>query len=137
MLWFKTFHILFVMAWMAGVFYLPRILVHHIDGKAAGEDTRRLVVMADKLFRFSTIMALIALATGVVLWLYYDIVGTWLYAKLAFVGLLIAYQFQTLRYINQMRRNELDGTSLFFRLFNEGALILVIPILIFVVVKPF
>ena len=137
MLWIKSFHIIFMVTWMAGIFYLPRILVHHVEGKTAGEDTRRLVIMADKLFRFSVVMALIALATGLVLWLYYGIAGNWLHAKLAFVGLLIAYQFQTLRYINQMRSDELDGTSLFFRIFNEGALILVIPILIFVVVKPF
>lgn len=136
MLWFKTFHILFVMAWMAGVFYLPRILVHHVDGKAAGEDTRRLVVMADKLFRFSAIMAVIALATGSVLWLYYGVTGSWLHAKLGFVVLLIGYQYQTLRYIDMMRRDKLDGSSVFFRIFNEGALVLVIPILIFVVVKP-
>ena len=47
MLWIKTFHILFVMAWMAGVFYLPRILVHYVEGKAADEDTRRLVTMGE------------------------------------------------------------------------------------------
>ena len=136
MLWFKTFHILFVMSWMAGIFYLPRILVHYVEGKAAGEDTRRLVIMADKLFRFSVVMAVIALTTGLVLWLYYGIAGQWLYAKLVFIALLIAYQYQTLRYIGQMRLDQLDGSSLFFRIFNEGALVLVIPILIFVVVKP-
>ena len=62
MLWIKSLHILFVMAWMAGVFYLPRILVHYIEGVAAGEDTRRLVTMADKLFRFSSLMALLTIA---------------------------------------------------------------------------
>ena len=136
MLWFKTFHILFVMSWMAGIFYLPRILVHYVEGSAAGEDTRRLIIMADKLFRFSVVMAVITLVTGLVLWLYYGIAGQWLYAKLFFIALLIAYQYQTLRYIGQMRQDQLDGSSLFFRIFNEGALVLVIPILIFVVVKP-
>ena len=136
MLWFKTFHILFVMSWMAGIFYLPRILVHYVEGRAAGEDTRRLIIMADKLFRFSVVMAVIALVTGLVLWLYYGISGQWLYAKLFFIASLIAYQYQTLRYIGQMRQDQLDGSSLFFRIFNEGALVLVIPILIFVVVKP-
>jgi putative membrane protein len=136
MLWFKTFHILFVMSWMAGIFYLPRILVHYVEGRTAGEDTRRLIIMADKLFRFSVVMAVIALSTGLVLWLYYGIAGQWLYAKLVFIAALMAYQYQTLRYIGQMRRDELDGSSLFFRIFNEGALVLVIPILIFVVVKP-
>ena len=137
MLWVKTFHILFVMAWMAGVFYLPRILVHYVEGKDAGEDTRRLVTMAAKLFRFSNVMAAIAIATGAALWLYWGITGGWLHAKLAFVGLLIGYQVQTFRYIQRMRADEQLRTSLYFRLYNESALLLVIPILIFVVLKPF
>ena len=127
MLWVKTFHILFVMAWMAGVFYLPRILVHYVEGKDAGEDTRRLVTMAVKLFRFSNVMAIIAIATGAALWLYWGITGGWLHAKLAFVGLLIGYQVQTFRYIQRMRADEQLRTSLYFRLYNESALLLVIP----------
>ena len=47
LLWVKTAHILFVIAWVAGLFYLPRILVHYVEGKNAGEDTRRLVIMAE------------------------------------------------------------------------------------------
>jgi len=137
MLWFKTFHILFVMAWMAGVFYLPRILVHYVEGRDAGEDTRRLVTMAEKLFRFSNVMAVLALGLGLVLWLYYQITGGWMHAKLGLVLGLIGYQFQTWRYINQMRRDEPLRTSLFFRIYNEAALILVVPILILVVLKPF
>ena len=136
-LWLKAFHILFVMAWMAGVFYLPRILVHYTEGRSAGEDTRRLVIMADKLFRFSTLMALPAMASGAILWLYYGITGAWLHAKLALVALLVGYQYQTLRYLTMMRRDELIRSSLFFRLYNEAALLLAAPILIFVVVKPF
>ena len=137
MLWVKTFHLLFVMAWMAGVFYLPRILVHYIDGKAAEEDTRRLVTMAEKLLKFSTMMATLAIALGLILWLYYGITGGWMHAKLLLVGLLVAYQLQTFRYLSQMKRGEVINTSLFFRLYNEGALILVVPILILVELKPF
>lgn len=137
MLWLKTFHILFVMAWMAGVFYLPRILVHYVEGKDAGEDTRRLVIMAERLFRFSNVMAVFALGTGLGLWLYFGITGGWMHAKLAFVGLLLGYQFQSYRYIQRMRAGQILQTSLFFRLYNESALLLVIPILILVVLKPF
>ena len=137
MLWVKTFHLLFVMAWMAGVFYLPRILVHYIDGKAAEEDTRRLVTMAEKLLKFSTMMAALAIALGLILWLYYGITGGWMHAKLLLVGLLVAYQLQTFRYLSQMKKGEVLNTSLFFRLYNEGALILVVPILILVELKPF
>ena len=137
MLWVKTTHILFVMAWMAGLFYLPRIFVHFVEADTAGEDTRRLAIMAEKLFRFSTVMAAIALGTGLILWLYYGISGNWLNAKLLLVALLVGYQLQTFSYITDMKLSQLDGTSLFFRIFNEGALLLVIPILILVVVKPF
>ena len=137
MLWIKTAHILFVMTWMAGVFYLPRILVHFVEADNAGEDTRRLIIMAEKLFRFSTVMAAIALGTGLMLWLHYGITGNWLKAKLLLVALLVSYQLQTYSYITDIKLSQLDGTSLFFRIFNEGALLLVIPILILVVVKPF
>jgi len=137
MLWIKTFHILFVMAWMAGVFYLPRILVHYVEGKAADEDTRRLVTMGEKLLKFSTMMAVLAITLGLLLWLYYGITGGWMHAKLFLVGLLVAYQLQTFRYLSQMKRDEVLNTSLFFRLYNEGALILVVPILILVELKPF
>jgi protoporphyrinogen IX oxidase len=137
MLWIKTAHILFVIAWMAGVFYLPRILVHYVEGKIAGEGTTRLVTMAEKLFRFSSLMGLIAMILGTWLWLGYGITGDWLLVKLALVGLLIVYQIQCLRYINQMRKDEIIMSSVFFRIFNESALIIVIPILIMVTVKPF
>ena len=137
MLWLKATHILFVMAWMAGLFYLPRIFVHFVEADTAGEDTRRLAIMAEKLFRFSTVMAAIALGTGLILWLHYGISGNWLNAKLLLVALLVGYQLQTYSYITDMKLSQLDGTSLFFRIFNEGALLLVIPILILVVVKPF
>ena len=137
MLWFKTFHLLFVIAWMAGVFYLPRILVHYLEGTAAQEDTRRLVIMAERLFLFSAVMAVLTLVTGLCLWLGYSITGSWLYAKLGFVLLLIAYQLQTLAYITRMKAGTLRHQPLFFRLFNEAALLLLIPILILAVLKPF
>lgn len=138
MLWVKTFHILFVMAWMAGLFYLPRIMVHYVEGLEANEDVRRLVTMATKLFRFSTLMAAIALGLGLWLWFGWWLgSGGWLHAKLALVLLLLGYHGQTWRYLGQMQSNQVIRTSLFFRFYNEGALILVIPILIMVVVKPF
>ncbi len=137
MLWVKTAHILFVMSWMAGLFYLPRIMVHYVEGNAANEDTRRLVIMAEKLFRFSTLTAFMAIITGLWLWLGYGISGDWLFIKLGLVLILIAYQAQCFRYIGQMQNDKIIQSSLFFRLFNESALIIVIPILIMVVVKPF
>ena len=106
MLWLKTMHILFVIAWVAGLFYLPRILVHFVEAEAAGEESRRLIIMAEKLFRFSMVMAMIAIATGLGLWLYYGIAGLWLNAKLLFVALLIGYQLQTYSYITDMKLSQ-------------------------------
>ena len=138
MLWIKTFHILFVIAWLAGLFYLPRIFVHYVEGKDAGEDVRRLVVMAEKLFRFSSIMAIIAVVLGTWLWVgWWWQTGMWMHAKLAFVLLLVGYHIQCYRYLLRMRRDQMIHTGIYFRIFNESSLIIVIPILIFVVVKPF
>ena len=137
MLWIKTFHILFVMAWMAGLFYMPRIFVHYVEGKDAGEDVRRLVIMVGKLFRFSTIMAVLALGLGLWLWLWYGITGTWLKIKLIPVCLLLLYHGQCYRYIVRMHTDAVIPTSLFFRVFNESALLIVVPILILTILKPF
>lgn len=138
MLWLKTFHILFVMAWMAGIFYAPRILVHYAEGKEAGEDVRRLVIMEEKLLRFSAIMAVIAMGLGAWLWIaYWSFAGLWIILKLALVAVLIGYQFLCYRYLQKMKADEPIPSGLFFRFFNEVTLLIVIPILILVVVKPF
>lgn len=137
MLWLKVLHLLFVTAWMAGLFYLPRIFVHYVEGMQAEEDVRRLVIMGEKLFRFSSLMALLALGFGTWLWLGYGISGNWLHIKFIFVFFLLMYHHQCMRYLRQMTKNEVLPSSLFFRLFNESALIIFIPILILVIVKPF
>ena len=93
--------------------------------------------MAARLFRFSLVMVVLAVVPGIVLWLYYGITGAWLHAKLLLVLLLLGYQAMTYRYLRLMGGGEPLPTSLFFRFFNEAALLLVIPILILVVVKPF
>jgi putative membrane protein len=136
MLWLKVFHILFVMAWMAGLFYLPRILVHYVEGRAQAEDVRRLVTMGHKLLRFSSIMALLAMGFGIALWLVFGFSGTWLWLKLAFVGLLLGYHHQSMRYVRKMQNDEVIETSLYFRVYNEAALLIVIPIIALVVLKP-
>src|SRR6202050_3430219 len=92
MLWIKALHLIAVTAWLAGLFYLPRIFVHYAEGRAAGEDVRRLVVMARKLFAFMSVMALFALLFGLWLWLGFHDSGRWLMLKLGFVlGLVALY----------------------------------------------
>ena len=136
MLWIKVFHIMMVVAWLAGIFYLPRIFVHYAEGRKLGEDVRRLGTMATKLFRFMTIVAVQAIVAGVWLWLGYGVKGDWIYAKMIFVLALIAYQIMYWFYLQKLLNDDLQESSLYLRYLNELPLLLVIPILILVVVKP-
>ena len=124
MLWIKMFHILAMTSWMAGIFYLPRIFVHYTEGREAGQDVERLKIMAKKLFGFMTVMAVFTLGLGLYLWLGYGFSGGW-------------YHFWCRAYLQKMLLDELGKTGRYFRLFNELPLLIFIPILIFVVVKPF
>lgn len=137
MLWVKAFHILAMTSWMAGIFYLPRIFVHFVEGKEAGQDVERLKIMGRKLYGFMTIMAIFTLGLGLWLWLGYGFSGGWLHAKLTFVVLLIGYHLWCRNYLQRMQRDALDRSGRYFRLFNELPLLIFVPILIFVVVKPF
>ncbi|MCC7460947.1 MAG: CopD family protein [Gammaproteobacteria bacterium] len=139
MLWLKVFHLLFVMAWLTGIFYLPRIFVHYAEGRAAGEDVRRLVIMARRLYGFMTLMALIATLLGV--WLMYGlgylaVAPAWLNWKLLFVAALAGYHLVCRALTQRLQLGaELPGARA-LRVLNETTLLLVLPILIFVIVKP-
>ncbi len=137
MLWLKAIHILFVMSWMAGIFYLPRIFVHYVEGKAAGQDVSRLVIMAKKLYGFMSIMMVIAIVTGLWLWLAYGFSGGWLHVKLLFVGLMLVYHFWCQKRMLEMQKGHLDHSGVFYRWMNELPLVLLSVILVMVVVKPF
>lgn len=140
MLWLKTFHLLFVMAWVAGLFYLPRIFVHYVEGRAAQEDVRRLVTMAGRLHAFMVVMGTLALALGTLLWAAYAEAyasAGWLRLKLVFVAGLIAYQLYCRQLLARMRRESQLPGGVALRILNEGALLLLVPILILAVVKPF
>jgi len=126
MLWIKAFHLIAVIAWLAGLFYLPRIFVHYAEGQARGEDVRRLVIMGARLFGFMTIMGTLAL-----------ILGLWLMIKLLFVLGLVGYHVACRVLLGRMRRGSPMPTGLRLRLFNEAALLLVVPIILLAVVKPF
>jgi putative membrane protein len=137
MLWVKTFHILFVMSWMAGIFYLPRIFVHFVEGQAAGEQVDRLAIMARKLYGFMTIMMVLALGSGLQLWLVYGFAGGWLHVKLFFVALMMVYHFWAQKRVKEIQKGHLDHSGVYYRWANEIPLILTIVILVMVVVKPF
>lgn len=137
MLWVKAFHVVFVISWFAGLFYLPRLYVYH----AQADDTvsrERFKVMERKLYRgIMTPTMVLTLATGVWMWLGYGVTGGWLHAKLACVAALVAYHF----WMGALRRDfERDANRhghVFYRWVNEAPLVLLVAIVVLVVVKPF
>lgn len=136
MLWVKTFHLLFVISWFAGLFYLPRILVN-----LAMEDNEtsyaRLLLMARKLYRFMTILAVPALVFGLWLWLGYGISGGWLHAKLVLVVLLIGYHHACGSLLKKFDHKGNTRSHVWFRWFNEVPVLVLFATLILVVLKPF
>jgi putative membrane protein len=137
MLWIKALHLIAVIAWLAGLFYLPRIFVHYAEGRAQGEDVRRLVVMAQRLFGFMTIMAVLAVLFGLWLWLGFQDSGRWLMLKLVFVAGLVIYHGACRVLLRRLQQAGTLPSSFALRLFNEAALLLVVPIILLAVVKPF
>jgi putative membrane protein len=137
MLYVKALHLLAIIAWMAGIFYLPRIFVHYVEGKSAGEDVRRLKVMARKLYHFTSMVAVFALASGLWLWLGFGFSGGWLHAKLAMVALLVGYHLSARVFMKRMQRDAPLPSSTALRWYNELPLLLLLAILWLVVLKPF
>jgi protoporphyrinogen IX oxidase len=137
MLYIKALHLLAIISWMAGIFYLPRIFVHYVEGKNAGEDVRRLKVMARKLYHFTSMVAVFALGSGLWLWLGFGFSGGWLHAKLAVVLLLIGYHISMRVFMKRMQREEALPTATTLRWYNELPLVLLAAILWLVVLKPF
>ena len=137
MLYLKALHLLFIISWMAGIFYLPRIFVHYVEGRKAGEDVRRLRVMGRKLYHFTSVMAVLAIVTGTTLWLvFWSSTGWWIDAKLGMVALLVAYHITMRVYMKRMQTDGAMPSSTMLRLYNELPLLILLPILYFVVLKP-
>ena len=140
MLWIKALHIVFIASWFAGLFYLPRIFVNLAMEKEPMVQ-ERLLLMARKLYRFMSILAVPALALGVWLWLGYGIGkgpgNGWMHAKLAIVVLLIGYHHACGSLLKKFEQNRNTRSHVWFRWFNEVPVILMLIAVILVVVKPF
>jgi protoporphyrinogen IX oxidase len=136
MLWIKAFHIIFVISWFAGLFYLPRIFVNLAMSTQEAE-RERLLLMAHKLYRFMTPLGVLALALGIWLWLGYGFTGKWLMLKLTLVLLLIFYHTYCGKLLKMFRLGLNTRSHLWYRWFNEIPVLLMSAIVILVVVKPF
>jgi len=145
--WTKTAHVVFVMAWMGGVFYLPRILVNLAE---AGDDAAvraRLVLMGRRLYRFGHIMFGLAFVFGLTLWLGYKVFpdfptmvapgSGWLHAKLTLVAIMLAYYIVSGRWLKGVAQGRALPSSRTLRWFNELPVLLLVAIVYLVLAKPF
>ena len=142
MLWIKSFHIVFVASWFAGLFYLPRIFVNlaMVPPESVAE-RERLLLMARKLMRFTHVLAVPALALGLWLWLYYGIGrgpgNGWMHAKLSVLVLILAYHVSCARLLRTFAEHRNARSHVWYRWFNEAPVILLLVTVVLVVVKPF
>lgn len=138
MLTVKALHISLVVAWFAGLFYLPRIFVNLAmvapDSKAERE---RLLLMAGKLYRFMTPLGVLAVLFGLWLWLGYGFSGGWLHAKTALVTLLVIYHWHCGRILKAFQSGGNARSHVWFRFYNEMPVLVLFAVVFLVVLKPF
>lgn len=138
MLWVKSFHIFFVVSWFAGLFYLPRIFVNLAMAPAGDSAEReRLLLMARKLYKFVTPIGLLAVAFGLWMWFGFGFAGTWLHVKTTLVVILLGYHFYCGRLLKDFAAGRNARSHVWFRVFNEMPVLLLLAIVILAVVKPF
>jgi putative membrane protein len=140
MLWVKAFHIIALVAWFAGLFYLPRLYVYHSESKDSISQERFKVMERRLYYGITWPAALLATALG--LWLIsfnmqYYLKAGWMHAKLSLVLLLWGYHLTCGHYLKLFAEDKNLKTSRFYRIFNELPVFLLTGIVIFVVVKPF
>lgn len=136
MLVLKSLHIIFVVSWFAGLFYLPRLFVNH----AMVEDTatrERLALMERKLFRFMTPLGGLAVIFGLWLWFGFGFRGGWLHAKTLLVAGLIAYHWYCGRLMADFAAGRNRHSHVWYRYFNEVPVLVLAVVVFLVVLKPF
>lgn len=139
-LWLKALHIFFMVAWLAGIFYLPRLFVYHAE---ASEQVVRdqFKIMEKRLWFFITPFAILTLIFGVALIHVYGLAwlkaSGWLHAKLTLVLAIYGYHFYLYKLMKQFARDENTRSAKFYRFLNEAPVLLLLSIVILAVVKPF
>lgn len=137
MLWIKALHVVFMVTWFAGLFYLPRLFVYHaMSDDAVSID--RFKIMERKLFYgIMTPGAILTVAFGMWLWLGYDFSGGWLHAKLALVAVLLVYHVYCGKLLVAFKHDQNRHSHVFYRWLNEFPVLILFAVVILVVVKPF
>lgn len=140
MLWIKAFHVVFMVTWFAGLFYLPRLFVYHVES-SDDREAERLALMERRLFAIMTIGAVLTALFG--FWLLYDYAWRayaatgWLHVKLALVAGLAGYHAWTWKLMRDLAAGRCRHGTRWMRLFNEIPGLFLIAIVVLAVVKPF
>ena len=137
MLFVKSLHIIFMVTWMAGLFYLPRLFVYHAEASDR-ISIERFKIMERKVFwGIATPGGILTIAFGLWLWLgWFQGAGLWLHAKLALVAVLVAYHLWCGKLMMDFRRERNTRSHVWFRWFNEFPVLMLTAIVLLVVFKP-
>ena len=136
MLWLKAFHIIFMVTWFAGLFYLPRLFVYHAMSEDAASIARFKIMERKLFFGIMTPGAVLTVIFGVWLWLGYDFGGAWLNWKLGLVGVLILYHLYCGKLLADFRNDRNRHGHVFYRWLNEFPVVVLVAIVLLVVLKP-
>lgn len=139
MLWLKAFHIIFIVCWFAGIFYLPRLFVYH-SMSTHSETRAQLLIMEQKLYRFITPFAFIAIGFGIALTAQapeYYTQQLWFWIKIALVSLLAIYHWLCGRHIRDFANDNNPRSHVYFRWFNEMPVLILFSVVLLAVLKPF
>ncbi len=142
-MWFKSFHIIGVVVWMAGLFYLPRLFIYHVEANEHSEPTRSILkkqfqIMEKRLLNIITtpgMVVTVVMAVGLVVSQPEWMRDGWLHIKLSLVALLIGYHFYCVYLMNQLHAERCRWTPKQLRAFNEAPTILLVAIVLLVVFK--
>ncbi len=140
MIWVKALHVIFMVTWFAGLFYLPRLFVYHVDVQdEAGR--RRFELMERKLFAIMTMGGVLTLVFGIWMlldyaWAAYGMAG-WLHVKMMAVVLLVAYHAYCFKLMADFRQGRNAFSATFYRWFNEFPVLILFVAVIMVIVRPF
>jgi putative membrane protein len=140
LLWLKAFHVFFMVAWFAGIFYLPRLFVNHAETTNQAV-ANHLKGMEKRLLYFVTPFALLTVLLGMVLIYHYGyawfIASKWLHLKVTLVMLLLAYHGYCFKLVKDFKADKNIRTGKFYRFFNEFPVLILLAIIYLVYLKPF
>jgi len=139
-LWFKAFHVFFMVAWFAGVFYLPRLFVNHAETSSI-EVAEQLKGMQKRLLYFITPFAILTVLFGLIIIYAYGypwfVAAKWLHIKLTLVIVLLSYHGYCFKLVKTFQQDNNTRSGKFYRIFNEIPVLVLLAIIILAYVKPF